>query len=305
LSRAGGIGLAFFVALASAPGCKRAPPEPLPERIPAPAAKSTIRFAVFGDYGDDSADEARVAALVKSWNVDFVVTTGDNNYPSGDASTIDAHVGKYYASFIGGYHGAYGPGSPVNRFWPSPGNHDWGTGLGAYVDYFTLPGNERYYDVDLGLVHLYAIDSDPHEPDGATAESKQGDWLKARLASSHACYDVVYFHHPPYSSARHGSTEAMRWPFKAWGAEVVFAGHDHTYERLEVDGIPYFVCGLGGAEKYGFYGTPLPQSHVRFNDDYGAMLVTATPEAITYEFFAADAVRRDALTVKPPAPCTK
>ena len=242
---------------------------------------------------------------MKSWSPDFVITLGDNNYPDGEASTIDSHIGKYYASFIGGYHGQFGPGSATNRFWPSPGNHDWVTGLKAYADYFTLPGNERYYDVDLGIVHLYAIDSDPHEPDGTSSDSAQANWLKTRLASSRACYDVVYFHHAAYSSARHGSTESMRWPFKAWGAEVVVSGHDHTYERLDVDGLPYFVNGLGGAEKYGFYGTPLPQSQFRFNDDYGAMLVTAAPNAITYEFFTADGVKRDSLTVPPPAPCNK
>ena len=33
------------------------------------------------------------------------------------------------------------------RFFPSLGNHDWGTGnVNAYFDYFELPGNERYYD---------------------------------------------------------------------------------------------------------------------------------------------------------------
>ena len=35
-----------------------------------------------------------------------------------------------------------------------------------------------YYDVDLGLVHLYAVDSDSHEPDGTSASSKQAMWLK-------------------------------------------------------------------------------------------------------------------------------
>src|SRR5258707_12763038 len=161
--------------------------------------------------------------MVKSWKPDFVVTMGDNNYPNGEASTIDANIGKYYAEFIGNYRGRFGPGSTTNRFWPSPGNHDWVSGLTAYTDYFTLPGNERYYDVDLGVVHLYAVDSDPHEPDGVKPDSVQGKWLKARLAASKSCYDVVYFHHPPYSSAWHGPSAVMRWPFRAWAAELVLS----------------------------------------------------------------------------------
>ncbi|RME63773.1 MAG: alkaline phosphatase, partial [Caldilineae bacterium] len=55
-----------------------------------------VRFAVIGDYGSGSQGEADVAALVKSWNPDFVLTLGDNNYPDGAASTIDAHIGKFY-----------------------------------------------------------------------------------------------------------------------------------------------------------------------------------------------------------------
>jgi tartrate-resistant acid phosphatase type 5 len=315
--------LRIFALLVLLAACKRSEPEPTTRSVatssaaplvsaapsalrplPKPPA-GTLRFAVVGDYGADTPDEGRVAALVKSWTVDFVVTTGDNNYPNGEASTIDQNIGKYYADFIGNYHGRFGPGATVNRFWPSPGNHDWVSGIGPYVDYFTLPGNERYYDVDVGLVHLYAVDSDPKEPDGVTATSVQGQWLKERLRASKSCYDVVFFHHAPYSSARHGSSENMRWPFREWGAEVVLTGHDHTYERVSVDGFPYFVSGLGGASRYAFPSPPLAQTQFRYNDDVGAMLVNASKTDITYEFFTADGVKRDTLTVPASTSCAK
>ena len=247
-----------------------------------------VRFAVIGDYGGDTPGEAAVASLVKSWRPDFPITLGDNNYPSGEAATIDKNIGQFYAEFIGNYRGRFGPGSAQNRFWPSLGNHDWVVGLAPYLEYFTLPGNERYYDVDLGLVHLYALDSDVHEPDGISPESRQAAWLKQRLAVSKACYDVVYFHHPAYSTADHGPTLPMRWPYRKWGAEVVLAGHDHTYERFEVDGIPYFVNGLGGTSKYEFPTAALPETRFRYNEEFGAMRVAATPAQITYEFITVD-----------------
>jgi hypothetical protein len=251
-----------------------------------------MRFAVIGDFGDDFlvtlgvGGEAKVAALVAGWNPDFVITTGDNNYPEGAVSTIDANIGKYYQAFIGNYTGTYGPGSPENRFWPSPGNHDWNTpGLVPYLDYFTLPGNERYYDVDLGLVHLFALDSDGAEPDGIDQASVQAMWFQQRIAASTACYKLAYFHHPPYSSGSdHGSTPELQWPFEQWGADAVLSGHDHTYERLAAGNIPYFVVGLGGSLKYGF-GTPVPESQFRYNTDFGAMLVTATSTSMTFEFY--------------------
>jgi len=271
-------------------------------------AGTVLRFAVIGDYGSDSKAERRVAGLVDGWNPDFVITAGDNNYPRGAASTIDVKIGKYYSGFIGNYQGTYGLGSQINRFWPSLGNHDW-DGMqcnspgcsGAYLDYFTLPGNERYYEADLGLVHLYALDSDSREPDGRSSSSIQADWLQAALAASTSCFDVVYFHHPPYSSGRHGSSTSMRWPFQAWGADVVISGHDHLYERIDADGFPYFVNGSGGAGLYGFpnVGTLPPGvvSVVRYNQDYGAMLVTATNTGITYQFFNASGVKIDELSV--------
>ena len=130
---------------------------------------ATARFAVIGDYGSDSSDENRVANLVKGWSPDFVVTDGDNNYPHGEASTIDQNIGQYYHSFIGNYKGSYGAGSSTNRFWPALGNHDWDVGDQPYLNYFTLPNNERYYDFTAGPVHFLALDSDRHEPDGVSS----------------------------------------------------------------------------------------------------------------------------------------
>src|SRR5690606_107620 len=43
--------------------------------------EALTRFAVIGDYGEDGPEEAAVAALVRSFGPDFVVTAGDNNYP--------------------------------------------------------------------------------------------------------------------------------------------------------------------------------------------------------------------------------
>jgi hypothetical protein len=266
-----------------------------------PAPQGAVRFAVVGDFGVDDAREAAVAKTIVGWDPAFVVTTGDDNYPDGDRATIDKNVGKHFSAFIGNYTGAFGKGSAENRFWPTPGNHDWRgkEALQPYLDYFTLPGNERYYDVALlgGKVHLFALDSDPREPDGVTAGSAQARWAEAAMKASTACLKVVAFHHAPYSSSRHGSTPGMRWPFAKWGADVVFTGHDHAFERVEAEGIPYVVTGLGGAGTYEFRAA-IPESKVRFNDDVGATLVTLTKGMAAIEFWTAGGVRVDRLELK-------
>jgi hypothetical protein len=261
--------------------------EPLEGRdLPACLVPANTCFAVIGDYGQAGQYEEDVADLVKSWNPDFIITTGDNNYESGAASTIDRNIGQYYHDYIYPYSGSYGSGASTNKFFPSLGNHDWQTtGARPYLDYFALPDNERYYDFTRGSVEFFAIDSDSHEPDGTSSTSVQANWLRNELAASTATWKIVYMHHPPYSSgSNHGSETRMQWPYQSWGASAVLAGHDHLYERIVRSGFPYFVNGLGGNDdRYGF-GTPVSGSQVRYNSNWGAMLVDASDSEITFQF---------------------
>ena len=255
---------------------------------PADAAGPLVRFAVIGDFGDAGPNESSVAALVNQWQPDFVITVGDNNYPSGAAETIDENIGQYFHGFIAPYGGKFGAGAGENRFFPSLGNHDWLTaGAQPYLDYFTLPGNERYYDFVRGNVHLFALDSDPSEPDGVAVDSAQAQWLRAGLAAAPEKWRVVYMHHPPYSSGPHGSNAYMQWPFRQWGATFVVSGHDHDYERVEADGMTYLVCGLGGAPAYQF-GPALSGTRARFQGGYGAGLVEVGAEHMRFRFHAVD-----------------
>jgi len=264
-----------------------------------------IDFAVIGDYGDSGGDARDVGALVRSWNPDFIITLGDNNYPSGEAETIDKNIGQHYHQFIGNYTGRFGPGAATNNFYPTLGNHDWGAISGhpplpqPYLNYFTLPGNERYYNFRRGPVELFAINSNPQEPHGRSANSYQANWLRNKLVASKAPWKLVYMHHPPYSSPSqwHGSEPVMRWPYKSWGATAVLAGHNHTYERLLISGFPYFVNGLGGKGKYLFKGDPLAGSAVRYSGDYGAMLVKANDYCITFQFITRTGLVKDSYTI--------
>ncbi len=264
-----------------------------------PQASAALRFAVIGDYGI-AGDRARaVATLVNSWQVDFIITTGDNNYPNGAASTIDANIGQYYSNYIFPYTGGFGSTATRNRFFPALGNHDWeSAGAGPYLSYFTLPGNERYYELVQPPVHFFAIDSDPSEPDGIAQGSAQAEWLRTRLQASTQPYRFVYMHHAPFSSGPNGSIAAVQWPYRAWGASAVLAGHDHGYERIMLDGLPYFVNGAGGYALYAF-GPPVAGSTVRYNADNGAMLVEADAASAIVKFITRDGTIVDTHTVQP------
>jgi hypothetical protein len=236
----------------------------------------SVRFAVIGDYGSGGKHARAVADLVKRWD-----------------------------------HGRYGPGADRNRFFPSMGNHDWSDNNyvpsppNAYLNYFTLPpgqGNERYYDFHWGPVHFFALDSDINEPDGITSDSIQAFWLQERLQASQAPWKLVYMHHPPFASADvHPPIEEINWPFAEWGASLVMSGHNHIYERLEHNNIPYFINGIGGGELYPV-GPPAAGSQVRFAGEYGAMLVQATPCSLYIWAITIDNAVIDTLQLDNPAP---
>jgi len=259
-----------------------------------------VRFAVLGDFGSTGPAEEDVARLIKGWSPEFIITTGDNNYPNGAQETIDLNIGQYYHEFIAPYIGSFGCGARTNRFFPSLGNHDWITdGAKPYFDYFKLPGNERYYEYVWGNVHLFALDSDTSEPDGTNEASVQATWLKQRLAASTATWKIVFFHHPPFSSGPHGPNVYMQWPFKAWGASLVLSGHDHDYERLEVDGFPYAVIGLGGASIYS-EGTPAEGSQSRYDTGFGAGLIEADATSLRLTFMNTAGLKIDELVLTAP-----
>jgi hypothetical protein len=275
-----------------------------------------VRFAAFGDYGNTAGTQL-VANFVDNLNVDFIITLGDNLFGS---APIDVEIGQFYSDYIGNYQGAFGPGSPINRFFPSLGNHDYsnpggGVNASAYLDYFTLPGNERYYDYTMGPIHFFVLNSEKQEPDGRSPSSVQGQWLQSALANSTSPYNFVYFHRAPYASGSDvGSAPSMQWPFEQWGATAVLSGHNHLYERIlrDADGngivLPYFVAGLGGATSGAIFDDPpVEGSAVRYGDDFGTMLIQACATSCTFEFWTVggeliDSYTIDAIDRPPPRP---
>jgi tartrate-resistant acid phosphatase type 5 len=282
-----------------------------------PPVDSIVSFAVIGDYGAAGPAATSVANMIDDWNIDLIITTGDNNYHDGTAEEIDGNIGRLYQAYIGNYAGTFGPGADENRFFPAMGNHDWRTEAAKpYLDYFTLPGNERYYDFVFGNVHFWAIDSDPMEPDGIYLEKKTPDqlenpegvilentqalWLKAGLTASTEPFNVVFFHHPVFSS-RWRSPTLLEWPYKEWGADIVLTGHGHHYERIVRDGFNYVTNGLGGHPTIHDFGElpPVEGSVVQYMDDFGAMRMYATDDVLDVKFITRTGEVIDSFSLTP------
>jgi acid phosphatase type 7 len=207
---------------------------------PAPGSGEPIRFVVFGDSGSGS--ERQYAVLDQLYTVpfDLMLHTGDLAYDNGTTRQLEEQFFDVYAPLI----------ASIPSF-PTSGNHDYETNDAApFRAAFELPdnggpaGSERWYSFDWGDIHFVALDTE-------RVNREQVDWLEQDLAKNALPWTVVYLHRPPFSSGEHGSDQSVRRSFvpvfERHEVDVVFAGHDHHYERtVPQNGITYIVTGGGG-----------------------------------------------------------
>jgi len=235
-----------------------------------------------------------VANLVKSWAPDFIITTGDNNYEYGELKSIKANISDYYGDFIYNFDApaeyrcnSTAFGEQINRFFPTPGNHDANNkhGLLPYLNYFTLPQGESHYSFEWGPITFYALNSLAEEVEDQKA------WLTEQRYKSTSPFHIVYFHHPPYSPGYHGNHEKMQWDYHALSLDVVMSGHDHIYSRIEKKGeenLWYIVNGVGGKSLYNCDTNPLPEDAFNlFCSDtvYGAIKGICINNRLVLEFY--------------------
>lgn len=203
---------------------------------PRPDSTEAVRFLAFGDSGGGGSDQYALLEQMYGLPYELMIHVGDLAYGSGTAAEIEDTVFKVYSELLASI-----------PFFPTTGNHDYETAGGApFREAFALPGSsgERWYSFDWGRVHFVALDTE-------ASYQEQAEWLDADLAASTLPWKVVYMHKPPYSSGEHGSdsqARALLSPvFERHGVQVVFAGHDHDYERTTPqNGVTYVVTGGGG-----------------------------------------------------------
>lgn len=253
----------------------------------------TVIFAEIGDFGWFGKPEMSVSRLVKSWNPDFIISAGDNNYSDGEFNTLEYNISYFYGDYIYNYDApseyrcnGLAFRDRINRFFPTPGNHDSYNKnyLMPYYNYFTLPGNEKYYRFDWGPASFFSINTVEKNLD------EQKSWLENELRGSEKPFKIVFLHHPPYSSGSHGDQPFIQWDFD--NADVVFAAHDHIYQRIikknSTSDPVYIVNGLGGKALGNCVNPHDPSEFLEycFGSDYGAVKGTITAERLELAFYS-------------------
>lgn len=259
-----------------------------------PGAARRSRVATLLAVGDiasctskgDEATAKLVDGIVRERPDARILALGDNAYPDGSL-----------ADFQRCYEPSWGRHKARTR--PVLGNHDYQTkGAAGHFDYFGAAAGARgrgYYSFDLGSWHVVVLNSNCEEV-GCGADSEQVRWLVDDLARHPRRCTLAAWHHPRFSSGRNGDHDATR-PFwdalVAAGADVVLAGHDHSYERMAAQtgdgqpdharGLVQFVVGTGGASHHRFR-TVKPNSELRRPDTHGVLALTLRPGGYDWRF---------------------
>jgi len=233
-----------------------------------------------------SAGDEATADLLKTIS-GTVFTLGDNVYGS---ATLDDFANCYEPSW----------GRYKARTKPAVGNHEYqAAGAAGYFAYFGASAGEPdkgYYSYDLGAWHVVVINSNCAQVGGCQAGSRQERWLRQDLAAHRTKCTLAYWHHPLFSSGKHGNAAMMIDVWRAlyeYDADLVLNGHDHDYERFQSQtpdgaadaerGVREFVVGTGGKSLYGF-GQVRPNSEKRNADTWGVLKLVLHPASYEWEF---------------------
>ncbi|HJT28589.1 MAG TPA: metallophosphoesterase [Pyrinomonadaceae bacterium] len=212
-----------------------------PPRLTLPMKDGSTRFAVIGDTGSGTKQQREVGDMMIRYHAlfpfEFVLMMGDNMYGGEAPQDFEKKFAQPYRALL----------DTKVKFYATLGNHDQALQVN-YVN-FNMNGKE-YYRFKKGNIAFYSLNSN-------YMDKKQVQWLEDELGRETAEWKVMFFHHPPYSSAKkHGSDGQLREVvepiFLKYGVDVVLTGHDHVYERMKPQkGIYYFVSGAGGKLRTG------------------------------------------------------
>ncbi|MBI5241074.1 MAG: metallophosphoesterase [Elusimicrobia bacterium] len=246
-------------------------------------------IAVYGDTRTGHEVHRRVVERILAFKPSLVFHTGDM-------------VGKGSSRKDWEYFNEISSGLRASaEFFPVHGNHE--DHAPFYYQNFNIDPERIWYSVDRFGVHFIVLDSETP----LWEDTYQRGWLDQDIAGTAARFIVVLLHRPVYATGPHGSHDAkvlapMLAPlFKKHGVSAVFSGHDHAYERSEVDGIPYVVAGGGGAPLYKERKASAPYSKV-FIPKHHFVSVSVRPEGLFCEVFDDIGNRLDSFTARPRAP---
>lgn len=99
------------------------------------------------------------------------------------------------------------------------------------------------YAVEYGNMIVIQLDWEHRGPESASEiQQEQITWIDEVLSRSDKTWKVISLHYPIYPNASTPGSQALFDPIlKKHGVQIVFCGHGHTYERVQVEDGKYLV----------------------------------------------------------------
>ena len=268
-----------------------------------------LNFLVMGDWGRNGADHQKEVAAQMGKTAtaiipQFIISTGDNFYPSGVISERDPLFFFSFENIYTDFHLQW-------DWYLTLGNHDYKSNPDAQVQYSKISRRwkmpSRYYTKKFAIngdsanqVLIAFIDTNPlipefyknaeYGPNVITQDSTaQKKWLEKVLSdkSPNIKWKIVAGHHPMYSGG--GRTEGydtkairrtLQPMFEKYGVDVYLAGHEHNLQYIKNDGYKthHIISGAASertpvklisgskmaASEYGFFLISVTQTELFF-----------------------------------------
>jgi acid phosphatase type 7 len=277
------------------------------------AGPGPFKFLVLGDsgWGDPRSDaQGLIAQRIAAEKAALVVHTGDLVYPVGSYEYYQRNYFNYYA-----------PTMCSVPFFPCPGNHDYDVPNAApYLAVHAFPSEGvppsdagRYYSFDWGNVHFVSIDAFQALERAINGGGAMLRWLDNDLRSTRQFWRIVYFHFPPFATGVNVNDPQCSWVrqymvpiFENHGVQIVFSGHEHSYQRSKPirrfntvaagAGTIYLTSGGGGAILYDVPTKPLVEVAKK---DYHYLRVEVQGTRIRVRSIRHDGVELDNYVIEP------
>ena len=258
-----------------------------------PPPEQTVVLVGAGDIASCKDPEgARATAKLIEQIPGTVFAAGDLAYEKGSAEEFKNCYDPTWGRF-------------KDRTRPALGNHEYVEPTArAYFEYWGAPAGpagKGYYSYDLGAWHIVVLNTNCAAKGlgGCGQGSLQETWLREDLTKhSNACV-LAYGHHALFSSgifkrhALHPELKQLWQDLFDVHADLVLAGHEHSYERFAPQdpdgkadpehGIREIVVGTGG-RSLDLLGFATPNSEIREWGTYGVLKLTLSLGKYTWEF---------------------
>ncbi len=289
----------------STPSISTPEPTATPTSVPpSPTPKPPWHFVVLGDTRTAGLDPpeimGQIVELARTQQPVVTLTVGDLINAMDDQASVREQWQRWRAAMA-----PLGTQATTPWMLVTPGNHDvqghsWATTLMAEA-FPELPDNgpeglkPLTYRVDYQDVRFISIQTELFD-DSHRLGNIQLAWLEDQLRNNPNRYTIVFGHDPAFPVGPHVGSALDVYPaerdafwalLKQYQVTAYICGHEHLYNRQNIDGVLQLIVGTSGSFPYPGFG----------GDFYHYLAAEVTPNGISMAVYDNHGQERDRFVV--------